>query len=100
TVAPDARDATSETKIELGGQVFHAEGYRIKDLGWRKYYPYWTVREANLPALIAGESLERVGDVAIREDRTKPPARYSEGSLIQKMERVALGRTPTQHDRR
>ena len=98
TVAPNALAATSETKIDLGGQVFHAEGYRIKDLGWRKYYPYWTVREANLPALIAGESLERVGDVAIREDRTKPPARYSEGSLIQEMERLGLGTKSTRHD--
>jgi len=98
TVAPNALAETSETKIDLGGQPFHAEGYRIKDPGWRKYYPYWTVRETNLPVLIAGESLDRVGDVTVREDRTKPPARYSEGSLIQEMERLGLGTKSTRHD--
>src|SRR5438874_4961500 len=37
-VSPNALAETSETKIDLGGQPFHAEGYRIKDPGWRKYY--------------------------------------------------------------
>src|SRR5439155_385649 len=45
-----------------------------------------------------GESLDRVGDVTVREDRTKPPARYSEGSLIQEMERLGLGTKSTRHD--
>src|SRR5207249_2976189 len=98
TVAPNAIAETAETKIDLGGQLFLAEGYRIKDPGWRKYYPYWTVREAILPALTTGESLDRVGPVTIREDRTKPPARYSEGSLIQEMERVGLGTKSTRHE--
>src|SRR5207247_735436 len=98
TVAPNAIAETAETKIDLGGQLFLAEGYRIKDPGWRKYYPYWTVREAILPALTTGESLDRVGPVTIREDRTKPPARYSEGSLIQEMERVGLGTKATRHE--
>src|SRR5437879_9706734 len=66
--------------------------------GWRKYFPYWTVREAILPALAVDESLERVGPVTIREDKTKPPARYSEGSLIQEMERLGLGTKSTRHE--
>src|SRR5207302_1023322 len=98
TVAPNAIAETAETKIDLGGQLFLAEGYRIKDPGWRKYYPYWTVREAILPALTTGESLDRVGPVTIREDRTKPPATYSEGSFIQEMERVGLGTKSTRHE--
>ncbi len=98
TVAPNAIAETAEAKIDLGGQLFLAEGYRMKDPGWRKYYPYWTVREAILPALTTGESLDRVGPVTIREDRTKPPARYSEGSLIQEMERVGLGTKSTRHE--
>jgi DNA topoisomerase-1 len=98
TVAPNAIAETAEAKIDLGGQTFLAEGYRIKDLGWRKYYPYWTVREAILPALAVGESLDRVGPVTIREDKTKPPARYSEGSLIQEMERLGLGTKSTRHE--
>jgi DNA topoisomerase I len=98
TVAPNAIAETAEAKVDLGGQVFLAQGYRIKDPGWRKYYPYWTVREATLPRLVTGESLDRVGPVSIREDRTKPPPRYSEGSLIQEMERLGLGTKSTRHE--
>lgn len=98
TVAPNALAETADAKIDLGGQVFVAQGYRIKDPGWRKYYPYWTVRESILPALVVGESLDRVGPVTMREDRTKPPPRFSEGHLIQEMERLGLGTKSTRHD--
>ena len=98
TVAPNAVALTSDAKIHLGGQVFQAQGYRIKEMGWRKYYPYWTVREAVLPHLDVDESLDRVGPVEMKEDRTKPPARYSEGSLIQEMERLNLGTKSTRHE--
>ena len=98
TVAPNAVAEVAEAKIDLGGQVFLAEGYRIKELGWRKYYPYWIVREAVLPPLAVDESLERAGPVALREDRTKPPGRYSEGSLLQEMERLGLGTKSTRHE--
>ena len=98
TVAPNALALTSEAKIDLGGQVFQAEGYLMKDPGWRKYYPYWVVREARLPELAVEESLERAGPVDMREDRTKPAPRYSEGSLIQEMERLGLGTKSTRHD--
>lgn len=98
TVAPNAIAETADAKIALGGQVLLAQGYRIKDPGWRKYYPYWTVREAILPPLTVEEALERVGPVALHEDKTKPPARFSDGSLIQDMERLGLGTKSTRHE--
>ena len=98
TVGPNARGLASEAKIDLGGQTFQAEGYVVRDLGWRKYYPYWQVRESVLPALTVDESLERVGLADLREDRTKPSPRYSEGALIQEMERLGLGTKSTRHD--
>ncbi|OGS46610.1 MAG: hypothetical protein A3K66_06155 [Euryarchaeota archaeon RBG_16_67_27] len=98
TVAPNAVALTSEAKIDLGGETFVAEGFVLRSSGWRKYYPYWQVREARLPALAAGEDVDRVGPVAIKDDRTKPPARYSEGSLLQEMERLGLGTKSTRHD--
>ena len=98
TVAPNAVASTSDGKIDLGGQVFLAQGYVVKDPGWRKYYPYWTVREAVLPTLVVGEALDRAGPVDMKEDKTKPPARFSEGTLIQEMERLNLGTKSTRHD--
>src|SRR5207249_12227593 len=55
-------------------------------------------REAVLPPLAVDESRERAGPVAVREDRTKPPGRYSEGSLLQEMERFGLGTKSTRHE--
>ena len=98
TVAPNAVALTSEAKVDLGGQPFKADGYVVKDLGWRKYYPYWQIHESRLPALSVGEAVEKAAPVEVREDRTKPPPRYSEGTLIQEMERLGLGTKSTRHE--
>src|SRR2546427_12766140 len=98
TVAPNAVAEVAEAKIDLGGQVFLAEGYRLTEPGWRTYYPYWTAREAILPPLVVDESLDRAGPVSLREDRTQPPPRHSEGSLIQEMERLGLGNQSDPHE--
>ncbi len=97
TVAPNGLVEVSEAKFDAGGETFHADGYVVKDLGWRKYYPYWTVRESTLPALDVGESVP-IKDVAVRKDQTQPPPRYSQGSLIQEMERLSLGTKSTRHE--
>ena len=98
TVAPHAVALASEARIDLAGQAFKAQGYLMRSLGWRRYYPYWQVREANLPVLVVQEAIDRVGPVEVRADRTKPPPRYSEGSLIQEMERLGLGTKSTRHE--
>ncbi len=98
TVAPSAVALASEASIDLNGQTFKAQGYVMRSLGWRKYYPYWTVREASLPVLVVQEQLDRVGPVEVRADRTKPPPRYSEGALIQEMEKLGLGTKSTRHE--
>lgn len=98
TVAPNAVALASEGTLDLGGQSFRVEGYTLLDPGWRKYYPYWQARESNLPALVVDETVERVGPVDLRADRTKPPPRYSEGALVQEMERLGLGTKSTRAD--
>src|SRR5207245_3523279 len=80
TVAPNAVAEAAEAKIDLGGQVFLAEGYRVKELGWRKYYPYWVVREGILPPLVVDDHLERVGPATLREQRTSRQGRHREGA--------------------
>ncbi len=97
TVAPPAVGIASEARITVNGEPFLATGFRLTDPGWRAYYPYWDARESNLPALVPGETIPVLA-VEMAEDRTKPPARYTQGALIQEMERHQLGTKSTRHE--
>ena len=97
TVAPPSVGIASEAKLDANGEMFLASGYRIVDPGWRKYYPYWSTRESDLPALVEGETVPLLA-VEMREDKTKPEARYTQGALIQEMERLNLGTKSTRHE--
>src|SRR5439155_663646 len=97
TVAPACIVDVSEAKLDAGGEKFAADGYVVKDPGWRKYYPYWTVRESAMPALEVGEAVPIV-DVGVAKDSTQPPPRYSQGNLIQEMEKLGLGTKSTRHE--
>jgi DNA topoisomerase-1 len=97
TVAPPAVGLASEAKIDANGETFLASGFVLTDPGWRKYYPYWDARESTLPDLVTGETLPLLA-VEMREDRTKPPLRYTQGALIQEMEKLNLGTKSTRHE--
>ena len=47
-----------------------------------------------LPLMTAGETLEPV-EITATERFTQPPARYSEASLVKKMEGLGIGRPST-----
>lgn len=98
TVAPDCILDTNEARIELNGEVFLAEGRKVRESGWRKYYPYLgTAKEEWVPDLEDGEGVEVLG-VEEQAHETKPPPRYSQGTLIQEMERLGLGTKSTRHE--
>ena len=50
-----------------------------------------------MPSLSVGATV-RITSVDLIEDRTKPPRRFTQGSLIQEMERLGLGTKSTRHD--
>lgn len=97
TLAPPCRSKTTTVDIDIGGEPFASEGYKIVFPGWRKYYPYYKVTETELPQMAAGDSAEviRIHNV---ERKTTPPDRYSQGSLIRKMEELGLGTKSTRHE--
>ncbi|MCX6650991.1 MAG: DNA topoisomerase I [Methanomassiliicoccales archaeon] len=97
TLAPSARSESAKCVLDLGGEPFQADGYRLLYPGWRKYYLYWRVTEVLLPDLKA-DDLVAVKEVGCEHKETKPPARYSQGALLQEMERLGLGTKSTRHD--
>ena len=97
TLAPSCEVKKTKVDIDIGGEPFVAEGYEIISPGWRKYYPYYRVTEVVLPALATGDAAD-VTKVNSTEKKTKPPARFSQGTLIQEMEKLGLGTKSTRHE--
>ncbi len=97
TLAPDMILHVSEAKMDINGEEFTASGKTILDKGWSKYYPYWETKEVELPKLEQGEDV-KLNEVVMEEDETKPPFRYSQGSLIKEMENLGLGTKSTRHE--
>ena len=95
-----AKDAISENVFALFdilGEEFKSEGYRLIEPNWRSIYTYFKEKKNVLPELIKNEKID-VAKVTLIEDKTKPPARYTQGSLIAKMEQLSLGTKSTRHE--
>ncbi|HEX5921944.1 MAG TPA: DNA topoisomerase I [Nitrososphaeraceae archaeon] len=87
-----------EVTINVNGHDFMAKGNTILNYGWIPIYePYFSINEFNLPELRMGESIE-VNEVTAMEDYTKPPARYNQATLLDKMESQGIGTKSTRAD--
>lgn len=73
-------------------ETFVAKGQVITFDGFLRVYG--TSREEVLPALKLHDTLEQ-SEVIAREVFAKPPARYTEGSLVKKLEELGIGRPST-----
>lgn len=72
----------------FGDMVYRAS--RTEDAGWRGYFGPAVKDEGGGPALIAeGAYAVEVGRATVTEKKTAPPKRYTEGSLIVDMARIA-----------
>jgi len=74
---------------------FTAKGKTLVFEGWRKVYSAEVEEDGEriLPDLQVGEVLP--AKVKLKEDKTKPPSRYSEGSIVKWMEKTGVGRPST-----
>ncbi len=97
TVAPDSTGIARTTKVDIRGEKFEGKGQLLTDPGWYRVYPYSHPEEVPLPPLAVGQRLP-LSAVRLAEDQTRPPKRYTQGSLIQEMERLGLGTKSTRHD--
>ena len=97
TLAPDSISRSRTAAVEIRGERFEGKGQQLVDPGWYSVYPYSEPDPTRLPVLTIGETVP-ITSIALAEDKTKPPRRYTQGSLIQEMERLGLGTKSTRHD--
>ena len=82
--------------VEVGGEPFVAKGDVLVVPGFRRIYPYGLKKDEQLPALHERDEVDFLGAEQAQK-ATEPPARYSQGKLIQEMEKRGLGTKATRH---
>ena len=85
----------SEVTINVNGYYFLAKANGILNKGWiHLYEPYFSINESNLPELKISEPI-KVNEIKASEDYTRPPARYNQANLLDKMESEGIGTKST-----
>ena len=80
--------------LDVAGEPFQASGDVLKVPGFRAVYPYGLKKDEQLPALAEGDAVS-LRNLKLEAKQTEPPARYSQGRLVQEMERRGLGTKST-----
>lgn len=92
-MAPAKLENTTVTiTISTGKEVFTAKGQVITFDGFLRVYG--ASKDETLPALAAHDEVA-ANDITARQTFAKPPARYTEGSLVKKLEELGIGRPST-----
>lgn len=97
TLAKDAISETMDVSVDISGEEFKASGYRLIEPNWKNIYTYFREKRKPLPELSEEEKV-KITKIKLKEDQTKPPKRYTQGSLIAKMEQLSLGTKSTRHE--
>jgi len=95
-MAPAKWDVTNlniAAETSLGRCWYKASGRTLVFDGYTKVWPT-TSSEQRLPAIKTGQQLAAV-DIKPEQHFTKPPARYTEGSLVRALEKEGIGRPST-----
>ena len=100
TQMKEAEKSTTTAILTSGDYTFTASGTTIRFPGFLKLYEVSTDEEEKeneegvLPLLVSGESAG-IRKAEAKAHTTKPPARYTEASLVQKLESDGIGRPST-----
>ncbi len=92
--ADEALIESTDVILTLDGENFKLKGKVVLSRGWMEFYPYYKPEEAFLPKINLNDSFATT-HVYLKEGQTKPPARYSQASLISTLERNNLGTKAT-----
>lgn len=94
-MAPAKTEKTTAV-IDISGrnEVFEAKGEVIIFDGFLRVYNYSKKEDVILPPLESGDKLD-LSEAKALQQFSRPPARYSEGSLVKKLEELGIGRPST-----
>ena len=92
-MGPATIEGTKVT-FDVNGEPFQASGNVLANPGFRSVYPYGLKKDDQLPELHEGDVCD-VWKMDLLAKQTEPPARYSQGKLIQEMEKRGLGTKST-----
>ena len=84
----------TKVTFDVNGEPFQASGNVLANPGFRSIYPYGLKKDDQLPELHEGDVCD-VEKMDLLSKQTEPPARYSQGKLIQEMEKRGLGTKST-----
>ncbi len=96
TLSGPATMEGTKVSMDVNGEPFVSRGDVVLVEGFREIYPYGAKKDEVLPQIAVGDILS-FSDPELIQKQTEPPARYSQGKLIQEMEKLGLGTKSTRH---
>ncbi len=84
----------TKVTVDVNGEPFVTRGDVLVKPGFRAIYPYGLKKDEQLPALDEGMTVDFKGATCTKK-QTEPPTRYSQGKLVQEMEKRGLGTKST-----
>jgi DNA topoisomerase-1 len=93
-----AKRERNRVDVLFGTERYTASGIRTLEQGWFRFYsPYLKLEEVALPEFTKGEKVP-AEKISIGKKETKPPSRYTQASLIETLEKKALGTKATRSE--
>jgi DNA topoisomerase I len=98
TFSPPMITESTRADIEAGSEPYFVRGSVVIDPGYAAIYTYARSADEEIPKLEQGQQLELDGDPWMIDKETQPPARISQGKLVELMEERGLGTKATRAD--
>ncbi len=96
TLSESATIEGTKFTLRVDTEDFVRRGDVLVHPGFRAIYPYGLKKDEQLPSLEEGQ-IVFFGGATCEHKQTEPPPRYSQGKLIQEMEKLGLGTKSTRH---
>lgn len=98
---PEYRYDATKIIVDIGGNRFKSTGTTIRSLGYKVLFKNNEGKKNEdlqiLPELAEGDSLV-IDSSVLKEEKTKPPQKLNDGSIITAMEKYGIGTSATRAD--